>query len=372
MHSRIVGGSTAKRVIACPGSVALSEGVPNLSSSYAETGTMLHHAISEVLDQSKAPEEFVGFRFNDGPVLTEDLARDKLRVALDLFDREIDADQQTVFTVERQVSFGDYLPGVFGTIDLAGRRGSRAIMLDWKFGDGVMVDAEENAQLMFYAAAGMRTPAMSWVFDGATEIELIIVQPPQLRRWVTTPERIRQFESELAQAVKIAQAPGAPLAVGDHCRFCPAKVKCPEMTGAVDRARHLALEKMGSDDIGAALVMADRIEEWISAVRATAHAMLAEGVPVTGYKLVPKRATRQWVDADRAVAALGETIEMYERTVLSPAKAEKALKQIGSSLPDDLVVAVSSGDTIAPTSDPRADKVLIGAQLTRALSKIGV
>ena len=372
MHSRIVGGSTAKRVIACPGSVALSEGVPNLSSKYAEEGTLLHHAISEVLDQGKAPEEFVGFQFNDGPVLTEDLARDKLRAALQLFDEHVDPDRQTVFTVERQVSFGDYLPGVFGTIDLAGRRGKRAIMLDWKFGDGVMVDAEENEQLLFYAAAGLRTPAMSWVFDGAEEIELIIIQPPQIRRWVTTLDRVRRFESELARAVKIAQAPGAPLAIGEHCRFCPAKVKCPEMTGAVDRALRTSLEKLGSDDIGAALLMADRLEEWISAVRAAAHAMLAEGVPVTGYKLVPKRAIRQWVDPEKAVAALGEQIDMYERSVLSPAKAEKALKKIGSSLPDDLVVAVSSGDTIAPASDPRAEKVLIGAQLSRALSKIGV
>jgi hypothetical protein len=372
VHSKIVGGSTAKRVIACPGSVALSEGVPNLSTSYALDGTLCHTVIADVLDVGRAPEEFVGFSYDGGPKLTETHVSDKLKPALALFADAVDPDGETAFTVETRVDFGEFLPGVFGTIDLLGRRGDRAIVLDWKFGDGVMVDAEENEQLLFYAAAALRTRAVAWVFDGAKDLELIIIQPPMIRRWVTTFDRVRQFEMALARAVKIAQAPGAPLAVGDHCRFCPAKVKCPEMTGAVDRARHLALEKMGSDDIGAALVMADRIEEWISAVRATAHAMLAEGVPVTGYKLVPKRATRQWVDADRAVAALGETIEMYERTVLSPAKAEKALKKIGSSLPDDLVVAVSSGDTIAPTSDPRADKVLIGAQLTRALSKIGV
>jgi hypothetical protein len=40
------------------------------------------------------------------------------------------------------------------------------------------VPAEENEQLMFYAAAAMRTPEAQWVFDGATEVELIIIQPP--------------------------------------------------------------------------------------------------------------------------------------------------------------------------------------------------
>jgi hypothetical protein len=372
VHSKIVGGSTAKRVIACPGSVALSTNVPNLSTSYALDGTLCHNVIADVLDVGRAPEEFVGFSYDGGPEVTETHVADKLRPALALFADHVDADGETAFTVETRVDFGDFLPGVFGTIDLLGRRGDRAIVLDWKFGDGVIVDAEENEQLLFYAAAALRTRAVSWVFDGAKDLELIIIQPPSIRRWVTTFDRVRQFEVELARAVKIAQAPNAPLAIGDHCRFCPAKAICPEMTGEVDRALRTQLENLGSDQIGGALMMADRLEEWIASVRAVAHKMLSEGVPVTGWKLVPKRATRQWVDADAAVAALGDKIEMYEKTVLSPAKAEKALKKIKSSLPDDLVVAVSSGDTIAPESDPRPATVLIGAQLTRALSKIGV
>jgi len=39
-------------------------------------------------------------------------------------------------------------------------------------------------------------------------------------------------------------------------------------------------------------------------------------------------------------------------------------------LPDDLVVAVSSGTTLAPESDPRSAVLQIGKQLTAALSKI--
>ena len=51
-HSRIVGGSTAKRVIACPGSVALVDKMPpQPSSSYANEGTLLHDTIADVLDK---------------------------------------------------------------------------------------------------------------------------------------------------------------------------------------------------------------------------------------------------------------------------------------------------------------------------------
>jgi hypothetical protein len=50
-HSKIVGGSTAKRVIACPGSVALVDTMPpQPSSSYADEGTLLHDTIASVLE----------------------------------------------------------------------------------------------------------------------------------------------------------------------------------------------------------------------------------------------------------------------------------------------------------------------------------
>jgi hypothetical protein len=56
--------------------------------------------------------------------------------------------------------------------------------------------------------------------------------------------------------------------------------------------------------------------------------------------------------------------------MISPAQAEKVLKKSGTKLPDDLVVAVSSGSTLAREDDPRPAVVQIGKQLTAALSKI--
>lgn len=58
-HSNVVGGSTAKRVMNCPGSVALCDTMPpKPSSKYADEGTLLHNIISEVLETNKAPIEF--------------------------------------------------------------------------------------------------------------------------------------------------------------------------------------------------------------------------------------------------------------------------------------------------------------------------
>jgi hypothetical protein len=372
-HSNIVGGSTAKRVINCPGSVALVQKMPpKPSSEHADRGTLLHNAMEEILMSGDAPESFIGARYND-QILTQELIDEKIKPAMEALDA-IDPDQKMEYEVETRVGFGDLLPGVFGSTDLIGRLGDRAIVLDWKFGDGVMVEVEENPQLMFYAAAAMRTKEAQWAFEGATEIEMVIVQPPEVRRWVTTPERIAEFELELVGAVKTAQRENAPLAVGDHCRWCAAKPICPKMTGAVDRALKVQLDNLDAPKISAYLKNADMLEEWIKDLRALALQMLESGAKLPEYKLVAKRAIRSWSDEEKAKVALfayGLTeSEVMESSVVSPAKAEKALKKRKIGLPEDLVVAISSGNTLASVDDPRPEVMLLGKQLSAALSKI--
>jgi hypothetical protein len=370
-HSRIVGGSTAKRVIACPGSVALVDKMPpSPSSSYANEGTLLHDTIADVLDKNKPPEAYLG-RTHEGIVLDDDLIERKLRPALAALD-EIDPEGRMEYAVESRVGFGDYLPDVFGSTDFLGRIGWRAVVLDWKFGDGIPVAAEENAQLMFYAAAAMRTPTTQWVFEGVKEVELIIVQPPSVKRWVTTVERIKAFEADLKAAVTRALKPDAPLKAGDHCKWCAARPVCPVMTGAVDRLLATKLDALPVDQIAHYLDQVPLVEDFISGLQALALQMLSEGKPVGDWKLVPKRATRQWADEDKAVAFLsGVGVEAWaEPKAITPAVADKALKKMKIELPADLVVAVSSGNTLAPGNDPRPAVLQIGHTLKKAMAKI--
>jgi len=373
MHSNIVGGSTAKRVMSCPGSVALVNKMPpKPSSEHADRGTLLHDTISEFLDQDGKPiTDWLG-RTHEGQVLTQELLDEKLVVALELLD-EIDPKKELMYEVETRVGFGDLLPGVFGSTDLVGRIGNRAVVLDWKFGDGVVVTAEENEQLMFYAAAAMRTAETAWAFEGADEIELIIVQPPVVRRWVTDKARIEQFERDLVKAVKAAQQPEAKIQHGDHCRWCAAKPICPKMTGAVDRALVTQLKEIDVDTLGRYLKNADLLEDWIKDLRGLAMQLLEKNMPVPGYKLVQKQARRKWSDESKAKSALLELglkeSVVVEISIMSPAQAEKALKKRFSELPEGLVKSESSGTTMAPESDPRPAILQLG-DLRATLSKL--
>jgi hypothetical protein len=189
---------------------------------------------------------------------------------------------------------------------------------------------------------------------------------------VTTPARIAQFEKDLVKAVKLAQQPNAELKIGDHCRWCAAKPICPQMTGAVDRALKTQIEAIDAPMLGEYLANADMLEDWIKDLRALAHQILESGASVPGYKLVNKRGTRQWIDDEKAVAALIKlnVVPYKEPEVISPTQAEKELKKSKVALPDDLVVSVSSGTTLASVDDPRPAVLQIGKQLTAALSKL--
>ena len=372
-HSSIVGGSTASRVLNCPGSVALvAQMPPKPSSEYADKGTLLHDVISDLLQSDNAVSSYLGRTYN-GIELTQDMIDEKITPALEALN-DIDPDMAMDVEVECNVNYGDLIPGAFGSVDLIGKLGRRTIVLDWKFGDGVVVDAENNKQLLFYAAAARRTASTQWAFEDTDEVELIIVQPPVVRRWVTTLDTLDRFESDLTRAVKLAQRPDAPVAAGEHCRWCAAKPICPVVNGEIDRIKDNAIKNLDAAQVGALLEKAELFESWIKDLRALAFDLLENDKPVPGYKLVAKRATRQWIDeneASEALLNLGLTLdEMTKAELISPAQAEKVLKKSKLALPPELVVAVSSGSTLAPESDPRPAVLNIGKQLSAALSKL--
>ena len=90
-HSTIVGGSSAERVINCPGSVKLAQQMPpQIETDDMREGTRRHDLISKIMDNKVRPAEV-----NDSKVLD----------ALDLFDREVDVTGEAMFDVEKPVAF---------------------------------------------------------------------------------------------------------------------------------------------------------------------------------------------------------------------------------------------------------------------------
>ncbi len=373
-----LGASGSHRWIPCPGSVALSEGLPDESSDAAREGTAAHELASECLDRfpianalDSAP--LFGFIEVEGEEIeaTQEMA-EAVQVYLDYISGRL-AEGFTLVGVEMRVDLSALNPpaGMFGTVDCAlWHPGDKILeIVDYKHGRGVVVEAKKNPQPRYYA--------LGTVLKTKKRPEGIIstiVQPRAdhpdgtIRHDNFDFEELVDFKNELMDAARVACEDDAPVGpVGSHCRWCKAKAICP-----AQRANAVAVVQsefdsgepvlpvpadMETSRLLEVLDKAKLVEDWFASIRAYVKGLLDSGEEVPGWKLVDKRATRKWVDDAEAEAWLRQRFkvsEAYKQTVISPAQAEKLVKKKKRQrLPTEMITKESSGTNMVPEDNPK-------------------
>ena len=399
-HSKILGGSNAARLLACPASYAeqMRSPIADVESSYAAEGTALHSAIAHCIESKIAAEHIEGAEFY-GHII------DRTRVAVLLTALDALTELLSLYGEPRKfrvVAIEQTLPlpgvtGSFGSVDLILADRHTVVVLDWKFGQGVPVKAlysddlgdQLNPQLAFYTAAARAHYRRR--FRGK-RIVCAVIQPrlmPTFSYAETDDEELDAFLTAFTHAFSEALGRDAHRERGEHCRFATCKATCPLWTGPVfdlatiapDRAALRASVNGKESDygnyLGRALDLVSFAETWAEEVRRQGHVFLEDGGRIPGWKLVPKRATRKWIDEEVVVAELStlgaEMDDIFsEPEVRSVAQMEKVLKKKNISIPDDLYQAVSSGTTIAQADDyrPDATHATVTVELRQALKQI--
>lgn len=350
-HSPI-GASSYYRWKACPGSVRLSQGIESKSSIYAQEGTLAHEIAALILQGQELDPKVVS-------------ADQEMLDAISVYTKTVNKEEGFPLLVEHAFDLSDVFPGLYGTADaiIFHEKSKTLKVFDYKHGAGIPVDVEHNTQLMYYGLGALISSDFV-----AEHVELVIVQPRcqhidgPVRRWSLNTFDLLEFAGQLKQDAEIAMSENAPLQPGDHCRFCPAAGMCPALK---DRALSVAKTEFAvataydPDELAKILTRLPLLEDWISSVREFAYGEASKGKSIPGYKLVAKRATRRWKDNDYAVSFLKEKCKlkvkaMYgEPSLKSPAQIEKLLTKEQQSQMEDLIEAVSSGNTLAPESDKR-------------------
>lgn len=271
-HSAIVGGSSASRILGCPGSVDLLAKIPesvlNESSSYADEGTGLHEIMAYLVENDVDINTIMTDPKVDELWATYNLHLDRMYDAvvpayksfLAYLDTLYESDDDEVrIRVESRVEMPG-IEGAFGTCDVLIRAPKKTVVWDWKFGQGVPVSASYhdgnpsvedrvyygNDQLMFYARAAMHS--YPDYFTGAEDgdsipgkVELVICQPRILEEELSTYETncsdLEGFRLDLLDAVEEAQSGKGQLKKGSYCRFAKCKTICPlHLNGATAMA----------------------------------------------------------------------------------------------------------------------------------------
>ncbi|HKJ74770.1 MAG TPA: DUF2800 domain-containing protein [Alphaproteobacteria bacterium] len=381
--------SSAERWINCPGSVRESEGMPNESSVYAMEGTAAHRLAEVCLTNQSDAGEFEGWRIfvkNSVAQLAEPSANacpdghHEFAVTSEM----VEAVQFYLDTVRDFVEKGDDLhveqfvevpeiPDYGGTADaiVVKNAARRLVVADLKYGRGVVVDAEGNPQALTYADGALRR---FHNYDIA-EVWVVIIQPRAEGNPVKTYKidvlDLWDWKGELISAAKRTEAPDAPLVPGDWCKFCPAAPKCVALEQRVTSEIMADFSDTGDiilsdppsinpERIARILDNGGIIENWLARVRDYAHSLVESGKTIPGWKLVPKRAFREWTDEGDVPQNLSVMLgltddQIFERKLKSPAKIESTIGKKRKGEIAHLWESVSSGTTLAPEADRRQE-----------------
>ena len=228
-HARLA-PSAAARWINCPGSVALSESLPEPpGSEYASEGTHAHMVAEFKLQRATAG--LSTRQFNKAMKNAQDSPYWS-KVMDDATDFYVDHVLEALsaagwpnadLCIEQRVDFSRWVPDGFGTSDSIIVTDGLMEVIDFKYGQGVRVQAKNNPQLRLYALGAYSLFSSLYDMDC---IRMTIIQP-----------RLDHVDTDEISAKKLLiwaaeeVAPRARMAVegtdytasGDWCRWCPAK-----------------------------------------------------------------------------------------------------------------------------------------------------
>ena len=356
--------SAAERWMTCPGSVALSDYFPNESSFAAAEGTFAHHIREMCLREGKNAVDFIGYTKQ-----VEDWTFEWQPEDCDLLQFGIDwiREQPGKLLIEHRVDLEAWLPGDFGTLDTGIVFGDMLTCLDLKWGRGVTVQAENNSQLMLYAA-GLWSDLPNR--EEIRRVRLIIDQPRgqggTWREWWCSIDDVLKFVELASSAGALTDDPDAPLAVSPKgCLFCPvgANAACPEqhryfseLLGIKEVVELPQIDQLTPERRTLIIQHIPLIKKWMESIHTLQLDHAIKGLPTPGFKAVETLGDREWENEEAAEAFWLEKLpakDVFDRKLKSPAKMEKVAGTRNWKAAQSLIVRKTGKPALVPESDPR-------------------
>ena len=372
MAHAILSPSSAERWIHCPPSAVINAEAPQKDTVYTREGT-LAHAVCEL----KGRRKFLGLPTRSYNAQLKKLKADELwQDEMDGYtDAWIEALEEIAgeydvlphVALEVRVDFSEYVPDGFGTADclmIGDIAGITTLnVIDFKYGKGVAVSAEENPQMMLYALGALLD--YSQIYD-IEAVRMTIVQP-RIRSepdgWGLDAHTLLAWANAVVEpAAKLAIKGGGEFQEGDWCRFCAIRGSCRARAAANLAAAAMEFRlppELSDSEVGEALALGQRLKAWLSDVEEYALGACLDGREIDGWKAVEGRSVRQWSDAGaafEAAKAAGVPEEMlYERKPVTLAGLEKVMgkKPFAEAL-SGYVTAPPGKPTLVKASDRRA------------------
>lgn len=336
--------SSFERRYLCPASYLMEKDLPNTTSKYAEAGTICHELVTiDINDWLRViaskegdyyKEDYDGFlHYLENVKYAENTSK---QLIIDCFKSFVSI-HSSLWEVDVILDKKFDLPFIGeeekGTVDLIVRgyncEGRYEVhVIDFKFGYGVHVKAENNLQLLCYAKGYIQSKYHT-VKD--YDLHLHIFQPTfsnscwsldeeEKYKWIISDNfyknvvrKCKQLEPEFKPSIKA-------------CKFCKAKAICKPLSTNIALKNKYSLT---TDEIKEFLDKRELILLYINSLEDYAKGILENGGYINGYSLVDKYSNRKWIKEaeEELVSILGDKAYNIKKTIIGIGQAEKLLDQ---------------------------------------------
>lgn len=262
--------------------------------------------------------------------------------------------------IEQKLDFSKYVPDGFGTGDCVIIADGTLHVIDFKYGQGVLVDAEDNPQMKLYGLGALE------MFDALYDIDTVDMSIFQPRRENVTTHTVSKdslyqwAEEVLKPTAEIAFKGGGEYIPGEHCQFCRASVKCRARAEAKMKLASLefALPPLLSDEeIAEVLAAIGDLTSWANEIMAyAADAAVNHGKEWPGFKVVEGRSNRKYSD-EGAAAEAAKTAgykDIYRQSLITITEMEKLMgKPMFNEVLGGLITKPLGKPTLVPVTDKR-------------------
>ena len=262
--------------------------------------------------------------------------------------------------IEQRLDFSCYVPDGFGTGDCLIVADKLLHIIDFKYGLGVLVDAEDNPQMMLYALGALR------LFDALYDIDTISMTIFQPRRenvstWTISVSELEEWaEKTLRPKAELAFKGEGEFNPGPWCTFCKAAVKCrarAEEKLALAQYEFAKPPLLTDEEIEDILSRLDDLTKWANEIAAYAQdAAINHGKQWNGYKLVEGRSNRKYTDESAVIVAATAAgyRDIFKKSLIPITEMEKLMgKKTFTEVLGGLVIKPQGKPTLVPASDKR-------------------
>ena len=354
----VLSASSSKRWLECPPSALACAKTKDTVSEFAMQGTDAHtlseHKLKTALGlKSKDPTEDLSF-FD---VEMADCSDMYVQYVIEQLSETKEKCNDPIVLIEQRLDFSKWVPEGFGTGDCVIISDEMLTVIDFKYGVGILVEAEKNPQMMCYALGALQ------LFDGIYDIASVTMTIFQPRRdnvstyTISKEELLKWADEVLSPTAQLAAKGEGEYKAGDHCQFCKIKATCrkrAEYNLELARYDFEMPNVLEDDEIEVVLSKADALVSWVGDIKEYALGQAVSGKEWKDWKLAEGRSNRKYVNE----TVVAETVkdagyDPYEHKVLGITAMTKLL---GKAKFEELLSAFTHKPQGKPTLVPMSDK----------------